>query len=72
MTWLMPAISSVYPSGAAFATVAAPTTPPAPIWFSMTTFWPQISASRGPSWRATMSAAVPDENGTMIRTGFAG
>src|SRR6185503_6445512 len=63
---------SVYPSGAARAASAAPTPPPAPPRFSITTCWFQICESFSPSSRAEMSVAPPGGNGTMKRTGFCG
>src|SRR5262245_50201411 len=64
--------NSVYPSGAARAASAAPTPPPAPPRFSITTCWFQIWVSFSPSSRAEMSVAPPGGNGTMKRTGFCG
>src|SRR6185503_2870030 len=63
---------SVYPSGAARAASAAPTPPPAPPRFSITTCWPQICESFSPRSRAEMSVAPPGGKGTMKRTGFCG
>src|SRR4051812_27033714 len=65
-------MSSVYPSGAAFATVAAPMVPPAPPWFSTSTGWPIDSCMRCATRRATMSVVPPAGNGTMMRSGFEG
>ena len=51
--------SSVWPSGVARATYSAPTLPPAPARFSITTDWPSSCCSRGWIWRATMSISPP-------------
>jgi hypothetical protein len=64
--------SSVWPSGAAAATAAAPIVPPAPARFSITTGWPQASLSFLPTARATMSFDPPDANGTTRVMGFDG
>src|SRR5688500_15758336 len=66
------ASSSVYPSGTAFATVSAPTEPPAPGRLSMTTCCPKLSPSFWPTRRALMSLDAPGVNGTTHRTGLIG
>ncbi len=60
-------ISSVWPSGAAFATSAAPSEPPAPGLLSTITFWPNAAASFGASARARMSVLPPGVKGTTRR-----
>ena len=65
--------SSVYPSGAAFATASMPIVPPAPPGrFSMMNCWPSRSDMRCASIRATLSSAPPATVGTITRTGRAG
>jgi len=57
-------ISSVWPSGAARATVAAATVAPAPRLFSTTTAWPSALPIGTASARATTSVGPPAANGT--------
>ena len=64
--------SSVWPSGAALATVCPATTPPAPGLFSITTGWPSVLAMCSPTARAVMSAAPPGALGTTMRTALVG
>ena len=66
------AISIVLPSGVACATSPAPIVPAAPSRFSTTTCLPKLSVSFNAIWRATMSAAVPVENATTMRSGRSG
>ena len=59
--------SMVYPSGAALATLAAPSVPPAPPTFSITMAWPPSGLrSASARSRATLSVGPPAANGTMI------
>ena len=51
--------SSVYPSGLACATAAAPTDPPAPPRFSITTGCPSASESFVATGRAALSELPP-------------
>src|SRR3982751_462116 len=44
----------------------------APIRLSTTIWWPHSSESFCPGMRASVSTALPAENGTMSRTGFSG
>ena len=65
--------SSVWPSGAALATLPAPSVPPAPPTFSMITVWlfrPLRSTSA--KSRATLSVGPPAANGTTMVTGLSG
>jgi hypothetical protein len=62
-------ISSVWPSGSAFATMSAPRLPPAPARLSTTTGWPSSGARRSASSRAVRSVAPPPWKGTTSRTG---
>lgn len=65
--------SSVWPSGAALATVCPATMPPAPGLFSITTGWPgSVLAMCSPTARAVMSAAPPGALGTTMRTALVG
>ena len=51
--------SKVWPSGAAFATAAAPVVPPAPGRFSTTIDWPSASESGSRMRRAMKSVEAP-------------
>src|SRR5688572_14337151 len=53
-------MSSVYPSGVAFATWSAPTVPPAPARFSTTTGCPSASCSPGATSRAEIGGRRRD------------
>src|SRR6267378_3043899 len=64
--------SSVYPSGAAFATASPATTPLPPTRFSTTTGWPSVSLRRAAMRRPTRSGPPPGGIGTRKRTGFDG
>src|SRR5467141_2870626 len=64
--------SSVYPSGAAFATASPATTPLPPTRFSTTTGWPSVSLRRAATRRPTRSGPPPGGIGTRKRTGFDG
>ena len=66
------AISSVWPSGAARATAAAPMLVPAPGRFSITNGLPSRCSSFGATSRATISMPPPGPVGTTIVTGRAG
>src|SRR5215204_3579788 len=68
----IPVASSVYPSGADFATSSAaiPVAPPA--LFSITTGWPQIALSRGVTAREMLSTEPPAGYATTMRTGLDG
>ena len=46
--------------------------PAAPVRFSTSTDWPQLSVKRWPTSRAMVSAEPPAPNGTMMRIGLAG
>src|SRR5437879_7998359 len=63
------AISSVYPSGFAFATVALPVAPAAPGLFSMMTRCFNTFSIANAVGRAVMSATPPGGNATTIVTG---
>ena len=63
--------SSVYPSGAALASMLAAMVPDAPGRFSITTGWPHISLSLTPTVRARMSLGLPNAPPSM-RTGLTG
>src|ERR1700704_2881213 len=64
--------SSVYPSGAAFATASPATTPLPPTRFSTTTGWPSVSLRRAAMRRPTRSGPPPGGIGTSKRIGFEG
>src|SRR5256885_9779370 len=64
--------SQVVPSGALRATSSAAILPPAPGRFSITTCWPQESASFWPRARARISLGPPGVKPTTKRTGFSG
>jgi hypothetical protein len=66
------AINIVWPSGVACAAMPAPIVPDAPSRFSTTTCFPRLSVSFAAICRATMSAAVPEVNATMMRSGRSG
>ena len=65
-------IISVCPSGAAFAAISEPRTPPAPPWFSTITCLPSRSVNLPAISRPTMSGLDPGGMGTMNRTGLPG
>src|SRR3972149_8774436 len=65
-------MSSVYPSGSDFATVAMPIMPPAPPWFSMIICLPRRSESLGAIARPMMSVLPPGANGPIPRTSLLG
>ena len=62
------ASNSVYPSGAARATISLPIIAPAPGRLSITTCWPQRFDNSCAMIRIGPSTAPPGENGTMTRT----
>src|SRR6266436_969762 len=64
--------SSVYPSGAAFATASPATMPLPPTRFSTTTGWPSVSLRRAAMRRPTRSGPPPGGIGTSRRTGLEG
>ena len=66
--WALVLISSVYPSGGAFATSAGAAVLPAPGWFSTIAGLPQAAASLLARARAMTSTPPPAPNGSMIRT----
>ena len=66
------AISTLYPSGADFATFSAAIEEPAPGRFSTMIGCPRMRPSGSESARATVSAAPPGANPPTSRTGFAG
>src|SRR5262249_38102473 len=63
---------SVYPPGPARAPAAAPTVPPPPPRFSMTSACPSCRPSGSNTIRATMSIVLPALNGMITRIGLAG
>ncbi len=65
-------IISVYPSGAARATSAAPMVAPAPGLLSTTIGCPSFSVSNGPNWRATTSLDPPGGKVTTILMALVG
>ena len=65
-------ISSVWPSGAAFATALAAGMPPAPARFSTMNGWPSASCRCAAIERAVASVTLPAANGVMIVTGRVG
>ena len=67
----MGAISSVWPSGLALATTAAPTEPPAPGRFSITTDTPRACETSGMIVRGKRSEVLPGGNGTTSVIGRA-
>src|SRR5688572_30774504 len=70
--WPAVARSSVWPSGAAFATRSEPITPPAPGLFSTTTGWPRSGESCCATTRATVSELPPGGKPTTMRTARSG
>ena len=62
----------MWPSGVAFATMAVPIVPPAPVRFSITTGCPQFSLIFCAMMRASVSVPPPGENGTTKRIGLVG
>ena len=64
--------SSVYPSGAAFATLCAAKLPPAPGRYSVSTGCFQISVSFSPNVRDARSEGLPTENPRITRIGWLG
>jgi hypothetical protein len=71
VTVLVETISSVCPSGGAFAASSVPMTDPPPARFS-TKACPTDSVSLRPTSRASMSVAPPGAKGAMMRIGFVG
>src|SRR5438876_1134104 len=67
-----PETTSVYPSGAAFATNSEPITPPAPARFSTMKFSLKVSLSLCDTRRPRVSAVPPGAKGTTMRTVLAG
>ena len=65
-------ITSVWPSGAAFAAISEPTMPLAPGRVSTMTCWPQASVNFCPIRRPTMSGPEPGEDSAMMRIGRVG
>jgi hypothetical protein len=65
-------ISSVYPSGLAFATAVEPIVPAAPARLSMTTGTPNSRSKTSRVRRATASVVAPGVNGTMTVIGRLG
>src|SRR5215212_6964807 len=72
ITCVVEIMSSVWPSGAAFATASAPIVEPAPGRLSTTTGWPSALAKPSDITRATTSVKPPGENGTTSVTGLLG
>src|SRR6187551_698820 len=72
MTWLEVSMSSVYPSGAAFAAISVPMMPLAPARSSTTICWPHASVSLWPIRRDMMSGPDPGEVEAMMRIGRVG
>ena len=66
------AMSSVWPSGALFATKSVPMLPPEPVLFSMMTGCPKVSERRGPRARAVKSVIPPGGKVTTSRIGLEG
>ena len=62
----------VFPSGAAWATRAAPIAPLAPATFSTTTGWPSAAVSRSLTMRAMVSVFPPAAYGTTAVMGRVG
>src|SRR5438094_2316919 len=62
-------MTSVWPSGALFATKSAPMLPPAPGLFSTTTGWPSACCSLAAMRRAERSTGPPGAYGTTRWTG---
>src|SRR6185503_14157441 len=69
---LMPALSRVWPSGAAFATISVPTMLPAPGRLSTMTGFPSDWASPSATIREVRSLPPPGANGATNRIGFDG
>ena len=65
-------ISSVWPSGVALATCAAPKVAPAPGLFSTITGWPMAEESLVDTARASTSVVPPAGNGTTMVTVLVG
>ena len=65
-------ISSVYPSGAAFATRSDPMLPPAPPRLSITNGFPSSSCRPFAIGRAAISDGPPGGQGTIIVTDLDG
>src|SRR5262245_1892209 len=65
-------MTSVWPSGSAFAAAAVPIMVPAPGRVSTITGWPHCSVSFCPMTRARMSVDPPGANGTIILIGLSG
>src|SRR5476651_839227 len=63
---------SVYPSGAALATMSLPIVPPAPALLSTTTGWPSASDSACMAMRPVESVPPPGGSATMQRIGRVG
>ena len=66
------AMPSEYPSGADLAVSLAPTTPPPPALFSITTLWPSARPRGSEMTRAMMSVVPPGANGTCSLTTLLG
>src|SRR5688572_1160741 len=66
------AISSVYPSGGAFAASSTPMLPFAPPRLSITNCCPRLVPSLSAMVRVVTSTPPPAANGTIHRTGFTG
>src|SRR4051812_23680639 len=68
----MPPRPTVYPSGGAFATASAPSTPPAPPLFSTTNDCPESSLIFWQRMRESVSVAPPAGKPLTYRTDRAG
>ena len=69
MVWLVKLTSSVWPSGADFATASAARLPPAPGRFSTSTAWPNSADSGSAIARAIVSVVPPAEAPTRSLIG---
>src|SRR5450759_1533672 len=72
MVKILVVISSVWPSGADFATVSVPMRALAPGRFSTTNCWPVLAVMRCARLRAMMSVPPPGANGTISLTARVG